>query len=149
MDFWIPGVWKSVSPLWKNLRGLPDMMSRGGHGKAHVVRGLREFYSINYFQMRTRGRGSKILKILWTSYLEAPLSGSVAAEPRLSRKSWHEIRLPPPPPQLLPYGQASEVARRLREAAFLLRSTLSQPSLMCCGLLKRPSAACTSRDLRN
>ena len=44
----------------------------GRHGKADVGR-LREFYSINQFQMRTRGgRESKNLKIFGASYLEAP-----------------------------------------------------------------------------
>ena len=34
---------------------------------------MREFCSINQFQMRTRGRGSKNPKILWTSLMDAPL----------------------------------------------------------------------------
>ena len=33
---------------------------------------LREFYCMNQFQMRTRGKGSKNPKILWTSLMEDP-----------------------------------------------------------------------------
>ena len=49
-------------------RERPDMMSasegEGGHGKAEIERRLRELYTTNQFQMRTRGEGVKISKNL-------------------------------------------------------------------------------------
>ena len=44
----------------------------GGDGKADVGR-LREFYSLNQIQMRTRGEGVTKSQNFGTSYLEAPL----------------------------------------------------------------------------
>ena len=48
-------IYNLLARVW----GLPDMMSSTqggrGQGKADVLRWLREFHSINQFQMRTRG----------------------------------------------------------------------------------------------
>ena len=58
------------------IRGLSDMMSTfergGGHGIADVER-LREFYSINRFQMQIRGEGVKKSKSFADVINESPL----------------------------------------------------------------------------
>ena len=46
----------------------------GGHGKLTWEGRLSEFYSMNQFQMRTRGSGSKNPKLLWTSLMDAPIA---------------------------------------------------------------------------
>ena len=75
------------------IREPSDMMS-ATEGERRVIEKrtlygiLNEFYSINQIRKQTRGRGSKIPKLLWTSLMEDPMQTRIMAEhlwPRLSR----------------------------------------------------------------